>query len=84
MKTRREDEFDEVLKGNKKKELEREYLPQELITIPRNLYFMTVIAIITDECNPQFVINSIRLCFFVFFIQIFICVYFCYELREMD
>ena len=47
MKSKQEEEFDEVLQGNKTKEIEKDYIPEEPIRIPKNIYFMTVAAIIT-------------------------------------
>ena len=92
-----EKQFNQVMKGTNKKlkgELKKakdqiiivedDYLHEDIVEIPYDVYNLTIAANMTKDCSPLSLIFCIRQCIVVFLLQIGVAYFFSREVMEYD
>ena len=61
-----------------------DYLHGESIKINGDIYNQAIAANLTKEVSPVILTHCIKLCILTYFIQVLICLFFCYELLSFE
>ena len=64
--------------------IEDTYQIDEEITINQDVYNLTIAANMTKNCSPVQLIQCLRYCIMVFFIQSFMAYYFCKDFSSLN
>ena len=64
--------------------IEGDYLNNEVVLIPHDVYSLTIAANLTHSCSPSNYIICFRQCIIVFIIQILFAFLFCWEETEFE